>query len=570
VHRLAFASAVLALLGGVLPVRADLAPAVRSRLLGQPRVAAEVVGVLARQERVRVVVAFATPPASGGAAAGEERRLRIAATGDRILRAVGETDFRVRRRFASVRALAGDVTSEGLERLLERREVLRIDLDAPGTGSLAQSLPVTNLDDVKGGGFTGAGVTVAVIDSGVDGDHPDFTGALVAEACFCSGGGGCCPGGAATQTGAGAAEDDNGHGTNVTGIVASRGTVAAAGGAPGASIVAVKVLDATNSFCCASDVVAGMDWVLQNHPETRVVNLSLGTAALFAGACDTATSFTIAFADAVAALRTNGTLTVVSSGNQASATEMAAPACIADAVSVGATWDAGFPSQTVLGCTDATVVVDRPTCFANSNDTTDLFAPGAYITASGLGGGTSTFAGTSQAAPTVAACAADLVQANGTLTPAQLAGALAASPVTVVDPKNGLSFPRLDCAASLQTVTLPGCTRAPTFESLTCRLDDFGDRLDASAIELGPLHDKLAASTLAARTKLAAAEGFVADGNAKGARKAIRVVKKKSCAAARKLASKKAVRLVSDATRLPLLALAEEACADVVTLRDGL
>jgi hypothetical protein len=244
-----------------------------------------------------------------------------------------------------------------------------------------------------------------------------------------------------------------------------------------------------------------------------------------------------------------------------------------------------LPAQSVLGCTDATVIVDRPTCFANSNDTIDLFAPGAYITASGLGGGTSTFAGTSQAAPTVAACAADLVQANGAATPAQLEGALAASPVAVVDPKNGLSFPRLDCMASLQalgtvttstvvgtttTSTLPGCAQAPSFESLACRLDDLGDALDAAAAELGSLHARLAARTAAAGAKLAAAEGFVADGNVRKAKAALRSVRKKVCGVAKKLASQKAVRLVPDPTRLPLLAAAEATCTDVATLRDGL
>lgn len=85
------------------------------------------------------------------------------------------------------------------------------------------------------------------------------------------------------------------------------GTVAPLGGAPDADVIAVKVLDSSNSFCCSSDVVAGMDWVLNNHPETGVVNMSLGTFALFAGDCDTTNAVTIAFATAVNALTANGT-----------------------------------------------------------------------------------------------------------------------------------------------------------------------------------------------------------------------------------------------------------------------
>src|SRR2546427_7060374 len=97
----------------------------------------------------------------------------------------------------------------------------------------------------------------------------------------------------------------------------------------GTAIVAVKVLDQNEQFCCTSDVVAALDYVITSHPEVKVVNMSLGTNARFAGTCDTATSFTMAFASAIDTLRARGTLTFVSSGNDGSPSTLEAPACVA-------------------------------------------------------------------------------------------------------------------------------------------------------------------------------------------------------------------------------------------------
>jgi Subtilase family len=142
---------------------------------------------------------------------------------------------------------------------------------------------------------------------------------------------------------------------------------------------------------------------------------------------------------------------------------MEAPACIASAISVGATWDANLGSQTFLGCTDATTAPDQITCFTNSDSALDLVAEGAYITATGRGGGESTYGGTSQASPMAAACAADLLQAAPATAPDGLEAALETSPTHVTDAKNGLSFPRLDCLAALQTlVPLPTTTTTTT------------------------------------------------------------------------------------------------------------
>jgi hypothetical protein len=360
----------------------------------------------------------------------------------------------VKRRFALVPAFAVVADAATLQRLASDPLVARIDIDAPGRGHAApdEASVLNRVNTLPEMGYGGAGMKVAVIDSGVDTDHADFASRLVGQQCFCSnagGVGGCCPNGQATQSGAGSAEDAHGHGTNVAGIIVGQGTVSRRGAQPGAQLVAVRVLDANNNFCCSSDVVAAMDWVAANHPDVDVVNMSLGTSALFAGDCDTQTSFTQAMATAVNALVARGAVVTASSGNAADATAMGAPACARNAFSVGATWDFTGGTRTFLSCTESATAPRQPACFTNRSTTTDLYAAGAFVTAPGVGGGESTFGGTSQAAPMAAGCALALKQAAPASTVAQREEAMRLSPTRVTDTVSGRSYPFLDCVDAI-------------------------------------------------------------------------------------------------------------------------
>jgi subtilisin family serine protease len=430
-------------------------------------VSERVINGLRSKDLVRVMVAFESARGKSAQAGGKiltGNRSLIASTGKSILASLKPADFELRHRFEIIGAFAGEITANGVLALIKHPAVLRVDVDAGGRGNLGEALPLTKIEDLRwSDGLTGAGVTVAVLDSGYDSDHPDLGDDLEGEACFCSGGGGCCPGGGMVEVGAGSAEDDHGHGTNVSGIITSGAAVngymgleAPTGGAPAAKIIAIKVLDENNSFCCASDVIAGLEYLINNHPEVRVVNMSLGTDARFSGNCDTATSFTMGFAAAIDALRANGVITFVSTGNDGSGVDMEAPACVENAISVGAVWDAALGGASVLGCSESGTLADQVTCFSNSSATTDLFAPGAWMTSTGMGGGASTYAGTSQAAPTAAACAALLIEDNPTRSPDSLEVALKSSSVLVSDATNGLSFPRLDCEEALADLHLCG------------------------------------------------------------------------------------------------------------------
>jgi len=417
---------------------------------------AAVYEALQSQERTGVVVVFSLPrsvtPLQFGRLDTPDARADIRATGQDILADLAPDEFHLRYQYRSINALAGDVSESGLARLLDHSSVLRVDLDERTYAMLSQAVPLSRLDLVQDQGFTGQGVTVAVIDTGYDTNHPDLLDDLVEERCFCSFGGGCCPNGQPTQTGPGSAEDGNGHGTNVSGIITSAGIIAPEGGAPNAGIVALKTLS-DGGVGNVSDDIAALDFIITQQTDVDLVNMSLGTGTLFSGECDQTNAVTQAYAAAFGTLRASNVRVFAASGNESSGSQMPAPACVADAISVGAVYDANIGGPiNFSGCTDATTAADKVTCFSNSNATTDLFAPGGPTTSAGVGGGTSTFFGTSQASPLATACAALLLEADPTATAEELEAALNASPTFVTDATNGLSFPRVDCKAALDVL----------------------------------------------------------------------------------------------------------------------
>jgi subtilisin family serine protease len=376
-----------------------------------------------------------------------------------LLSRLPQKKLRVYHQFNLIPAFSMQANASMLRRLQQDPTVRRIDIDAPGSGNAIapdESSELNNVSPLQSFGLDGAGMKVAVIDSGVDTNHVDLQSRLVAQQCFCSnssGVGGCCPNGQATQSGAGAAEDAHGHGTNVTGIIVGEGNVAPRGAVPAAQLVSVRVLDSNNSFCCSSDVIAAMDWVASNHPDVDAVNLSVGTGTLFPANCDNSASFTQAMSVAINNLIANGAVVTSSAGNQGNTNAMSAPACVQNAVSVGATWDFSGGVRTFLGCTESNTAPKQAACFSNRSTTTDLYAAGAFVTSTGFTGTTSSFGGTSMASPMVAACAVALKQAAPFSTVSQRVDAMKLAPTKITDSVTGRSYLFLDCVDALQLLT---------------------------------------------------------------------------------------------------------------------
>lgn len=420
---------------------------------------------------------------------------RIGSLQDVVLSSLSAADFRVAARWASLPGLAGEVTAAGLASLAANPLVRRIDLDVAGGGALAESSPLVGAPSVHAQGYTGDGVVVAVLDSGVRTSHPDLAGAVIAEHCFCRNtlGGGCCPNGSGEQSGLGSARDDHGHGTNVTGIIASRGTVSPKGIAPGTSIVAVRVLDAQNRFSSTTQIISALDWLITTRPEVKVVNMSLGTDARFEGNCDSVTSWTSLFATAIGTLRARGTATFVSAGNDGALSTMQAPACIASALAVGAVYDSAMGALSFSNCSDATTDADRVACFSNSSSALDLLAPGSRVTSTGLLTNTVTYNGTSQASPHAAGGAALIAQKRAGVTVDEIESVLESTGRPVTDHRTGSVFPRIDLGAAMAALSSVGCSNS---ETVACIDNRFTVSVDYSTSQSGGLSGKgRAAST---------------------------------------------------------------------------
>lgn len=358
------------------------------------------------------------------------------------------SDFEVVRRYLRVPALAGWIERPLFKRLKQAAKrgdslIRALDADVAGRaehikaggGGLVQSIPLVGADLVHQLGITGAGIEVAILDSGLDRGHPNLVSSLVAEACFCfNPNGDCCPDGSASQLGPGSARDDHGHGTHVTGILAGDGVVGGVGMAPDASITMVKMLDATNSFFSSSDIVAGLDWIHANRPDVGVVSMSLFTNALFTDVCDQSFSWTQALHMAVANLVDKGVVVIAIAGNDGLDGRLTAPGCLSNVVVVG-----------------ATSLNDVVAPFSNKHELVDLYAPGVSIQSSAIGGGLANLSGTSMACPHASGLAALMLQADNALSPAVLLQTMKDSGVAVLE-SAGVAKPRINAKAAVERV----------------------------------------------------------------------------------------------------------------------
>ncbi|MGC0332171.1 hypothetical protein RKD23_005161 [Streptomyces sp. SAI-170] len=233
-------------------------------------------------------------------------------------------------------------------------------------------------------GLTGKGVTVAVLDSGVDADHPDLAGRVTASRSFVEG-----------QEVA----DRWGHGTHVASILGGSGAASAGaerGVAPGAALAIGKVLGDQGTGS-ESQIIAGMEWAVR-EAGADIVSMSLGTTEPSDG--------TDPMAQALNTLsRETGALFVVAAGNTGAPSSIGSPGAADAALTVGAVDSA-----------------DRAAWFTSAGPRLgdnalkpDLAAPGVDILAarSGLTGGSGPYtslSGTSMAVPHVAGAAALLAE----------------------------------------------------------------------------------------------------------------------------------------------------------------
>jgi len=254
---------------------------------------------------------------------------------------------------------------------------------------------------------TGAGVTVAVIDSGVDAGHPDLAGAVLAGRSYVDADPGAEPRLLALGSEpspvyekAFGQSDPVGHGTAVAGLIAARASSGEPGIAPEASILPVRVLDDENRYHDSAMVGAAVEWAVDNGAD--IVNLSLG------GHYDSAP-----FAEAIAYAERHDVLVVACTGNQhLDGPDEAVwfPARLPEVLAVTGTDEKGERWRTAV-----------------TGEETDLAAPGANLRVPQSGGGHKTVTGTSFASAVVSGAAALVRSAHPEWTAAQVRRALTAT-----------------------------------------------------------------------------------------------------------------------------------------------
>ena len=322
----------------------------------------------------------------------------------------------------ALKGFAATVPAARLARLLQDARVDFISEDRV-VEITAQTLP-TGVDRIEGeksstksGDGTGRvnGAAVAIIDTGIDIDHPDLN----------------VVGGKNCSTGR-SYDDGNGHGTHVAGTVAAKdNTAGVVGVAPGAPLYAVRVLNNAGSGSWSS-VICGVDWVTANAAtkNIKVANMSLGGSGSDSSSdanCNNANNDALhkAICNSVKA----GVTYVVAAGNSNTDFKGFVPAAYDEVLTVAAMADfngrpgGGAPATCRSDVDDTAADFSNFTTIGSSDEGHTIAAPGVCINSTWKGGGYNTISGTSMASPHVAGTAALCIAIAGQcagLSPAQV------------------------------------------------------------------------------------------------------------------------------------------------------
>jgi subtilisin family serine protease len=305
----------------------------------------------------------------------------------------------------ALQGFAVRLSEEKAESLAKDGRVATVEQDARADLSGVQSPATWGLDRVDQRylplnntyhyPYTGAGVHVYIVDSGIRGTHQEFTGRMGNGVGFIDDGNGT--------------NDCNGHGTHVAGTVG--GTTY--GVAKGATLHPVRIVDCGGNGTAAT-IIAGVDWITGNRVNPAVANMSLrllpGVTAL-----DNAVENSVA----------SGVVYAVAAGN-----DFGNNACDASPARAASALTVGFTTRT-----------DARSSLSNTGPCLDLFAPGFEITSAWntSDSATRTISGTSMASPHVAGIAALYRQQDPTASASQVSQAVIDNATTgiVSDPGPG-------------------------------------------------------------------------------------------------------------------------------------
>lgn len=388
----------------------------------------------------------------------------IAARQDAVLATLPAGEFDLRHKYENIASFAGAITAARLNQLLADPRVESIEADRIDEAHLAQGIPLINAFQTRLT-YNGAGMSIAIVDTGVDYAHPRMGGGGFPNAKVIGG----------HDFGDNDADpmDCYGHGTNCAGVAAGELGINGdyiGGVAYNARIYALKIATGCGGSAPVSNMTAAWDWCVThknddpNNP-ILVISTSFGGSRYFSE-CDTANPSRTAAANAAVAA---GITVLASAGNSGYCDSTGAPACISSVISVGAVYDANIgsyspcvneascaPKSPSTGCSTGWVATDNPTAagkvtsYSNSAPFLDIFGPANRTSTPTLNGAyTTSFGGTSAACPYAGGAVACLQQAAKTLTgqyltPAQVRSTLAATGVPTTDTKVALTRPRVN------------------------------------------------------------------------------------------------------------------------------
>lgn len=389
------------------------------------------------------------------------------------------------RQIGSLPIAVADVNNDGMRRLSENELISAIFLDEPHKPFLHDSLPLMNVDAMHESAVAGAEYSIAIVDTGVNYDHPFLKGKLLAEGCFSTRRNdtnaytvkSLCPNEQRVDITPGSGlhcevnTSECSHGTHVAGIALGGPieieSMKISGVAHQAGLIAIQtytefkdswVCDGPSNTPCVrtfvSDQLNALDYVrtLADKHDIAAVNLSLGGSRSEAE-CDTTDPRALVIEN----LRAMGIATVIASGNNGYYNAVTEPACVSSAITVGAS----KAKSTVLNMD-----------LSNTSDLVDFLAPGTRVTSSGTNGFEEK-TGTSMAAPHMAGVIALLRSHVPKATVDQMELALEATATKTKDPCTNvvLHFPNVSKAADTlkQLVAVATPERATEIDIATAK-----------------------------------------------------------------------------------------------------